>query len=115
MTAKVAVLVGSLREGSINRITAKALAGLAEGKLQFDFVEIGDLPLYNDDLWQDGKGPAPVERMKAQVQAADAVLLVTPEYNRAVPGVVGFFSLEMSAEQLAAIRVPRATGRSKRR
>ena len=89
MTAKVAVLVGSLREGSINRITAEALAKLAEGKLQFDFVEIGDLPLYNDDLWQDGKGPAPVERMKAQVQAADAVLLVTPEYNRAVPGVLG--------------------------
>ena len=89
MTATVAVLVGSLREASINRITAKALAKLAEGRLRFEFVEISDLPLYNDDLWQDGKGPAPVERMKAQIAAADAVLLVTPEYNRAVPGVLG--------------------------
>lgn len=89
MTHSVAVLVGSLRKGSINRTVAQALARLAEGKLNFDFVEIGDLPLYNDDLWQDGSGPAPVERMRAQVLAADAVLLVTPEYNRAVPGLLG--------------------------
>ena len=85
----VAVLVGSLRKDSINRKLAQALARLAEDKLSFDFVEIGDLPLYNDDLWQDGKGPAAVERMKGQLAAADAILLVTPEYNRAVPGVLG--------------------------
>lgn len=89
MTHTVAVLVGSLRKESINRILAKALAGLAEGKLDFRFVEIGDLPLYNDDLWQDGKGPEAVEKLKAQVAECDAVLLVTPEYNRAVPGLLG--------------------------
>ncbi|WP_299360013.1 NAD(P)H-dependent oxidoreductase [uncultured Paracoccus sp.] len=89
MTHSVAVLVGSLRKGSINRTVAHALARVAEGKLRFDFVEIGDLPLYNDDLWQNGRGPAPVERMRAQVLGADAVLLVTPEYNRAVPGLLG--------------------------
>ena len=89
MTPTVAVLVGSLRAGSINRKLAHVLGKLAEGRLNFDFIEIGDLPLYNDDLWQDGKGPAEVERLKAQAAGADAVLLVTPEYNRAVPGVLG--------------------------
>ena len=89
MTRTVAVLVGSLRSQSINRTVARAMARIADGSLAFDFVEIGDLPLYNDDLWQDGRGPAPVERMRAQVGAAEGVLLVTPEYNRAVPGVLG--------------------------
>lgn len=86
---RVAVLVGSLRAGSVNRRLARALAALAADRLAFTFVEIGDLPLYNDDLWTDAGGPAPVERVKAQVAAADAVLLVTPEYNRAVPGLLG--------------------------
>ena len=89
MTRTLAVLVGSLRSQSINRTVARAMARIADGSLAFDFVEIGDLPLYNDDLWQDGRGPAPVERMRAQVGAAEGVLLVTPEYNRAVPGVLG--------------------------
>jgi len=88
MVRTVAVLVGSLRANSINQTVAEALAKVAEDKLAFDFVELGDLPLYNDDLWQDGRGPAPVERMRAQVAAADGVLLVTPEYNRTVPGVL---------------------------
>ena len=88
MTRTVAVLVGSLRSQSINHTVAKALAKVAEGRLVFDFVEIGDLPLYNDDLWHDGRGPEPVERMRAQIAAADGVLLVTPEYNRTVPGVL---------------------------
>ncbi len=76
----VAVIVGSLRRESINRKFAEALARLAAGGLDFRFVEIGDLPLYNEDLWQDP--PAGVLRMKRDVEAADAVLFVTPEYNR---------------------------------
>ncbi len=77
----VAVFVGSLRKESINRKFAEAIGKLAEGKLAFRFVEIGDLPLYNDDLWPDA--PEAVHRVKREIAAADAVLFVTPEYNRA--------------------------------
>lgn len=77
----IAVLVGSLRRDSLNRKLAESLAKLAEGRLGFRFVEIGDLPLYNEDLWEDP--PPAVLRMKRQVEAADGLLFVTPEYNRA--------------------------------
>jgi chromate reductase len=80
MTAKVAVLVGSLRKESVNRQLAEALGRLAKGKLEFRFVEIGDLPLYNQDL--EAQLPATVVRLKSEIEAADAVLFVTPEYNR---------------------------------
>jgi chromate reductase, NAD(P)H dehydrogenase (quinone) len=76
----VAVLVGSLRRDSLNRRFAESLAKLAAGRLVFRFVEIGELPLYNEDLWQTP--PAPVMMLKAEIEAADAVLFVTPEYNR---------------------------------
>lgn len=79
---RVAVFNGSLRKESINRKFAESIAQLASGKLEFHFVEIGDLPLYNDDLLADGV-PAAVARVKAEIEAADAVLFVTPEYNRA--------------------------------
>lgn len=77
---KVAVLVGSLRKDSINRKFAQALGRLAAGRLDFHFVEIGGLPLYNEDLWADV--PAAVTTFKDEIAAADAVLFVTPEYNR---------------------------------
>lgn len=77
---KVAVLVGSLRRDSINRKFAEALEKLAAGKLAFDYVDIGALPLYNDDLWSDP--PAAVTQFREDVAGADAVLFVTPEYNR---------------------------------
>lgn len=76
----VAVLVGSLRRESINRKFAESLGKLAASRLDFRFVEIGDLPLYNDDLWESP--PESVLRLKREVKAADAVLFVTPEYNR---------------------------------
>jgi chromate reductase len=82
---KLAVLVGSLREDSLNRKVARALARLAPQTLAFDFVEIGDLPLYNEDL--DGQSPpASWQRFRDEVRATEAVLFVTPEYNRSVPG-----------------------------
>jgi chromate reductase len=77
---KVAVIVGSLRKDSVNRRFAEALAKLARPKLDFRFVEIGDLPLYNQDL--EGALPASVVRFKREIEAADAVLFVTPEFNR---------------------------------
>ena len=80
MTAKVAVVVGSLRKGSVNRQFAEALARIARPKLELHIVEIGDLPLYDQD--QEAELPAPVVRFKQRIESADAVLFVTPEYNR---------------------------------
>lgn len=76
----VAVIVGSLRRESINRKLAQAVIRLAAGRLDMRLVEIGDLPLYNEDLWESP--PGAVLRMKREVEAADGVLFVTPEYNR---------------------------------
>ena len=82
---RIAVLVGSLRSGSINRQLAVALAKLAPGAT-FEHLEIGDLPLYNQD--HDANMPAPAVRLKREIATADAVLFVTPEYNRSIPGVL---------------------------
>ncbi|MGY2197013.1 NADPH-dependent FMN reductase [Pseudomonas gingeri] len=82
----VAVLVGSLRKESLNRKVALALAALAPASLTLKIVEIGDLPLYNEDI--DGAPPAAYTTFRQQVASADAVLFVTPEYNRSVPGVL---------------------------
>jgi len=80
----VAVLVGSLRKDSLNRKLAHALAELAPPELKLSFVEFGDLPLYNQDL--DQNPPEAWRAFRNRVKAADAVLFVTPEYNRSVPG-----------------------------
>jgi chromate reductase len=82
----VAVLVGSLRKASFNRKMAQALQHVAEGTLALALVEIGDLPLYNEDLEADV--PAAWTRFRDRVRRADAVLFVTPEYNRSVPGLL---------------------------
>ena len=82
----VAVLVGSLRKESFNRKMAKALVRLAPPSLHLEIVEIGDLPLYNQD--DDANPPANSAAFKARIQKADAVIFVTPEYNRSVPGVL---------------------------
>jgi chromate reductase, NAD(P)H dehydrogenase (quinone) len=83
---KVAVFVGSLRKESLNRKLASALSRLAAPALAMEIVEIGDLPLYNQDL--DSAPPAAWTRLREAIRAADAVLFVTPEYNRSVPGVL---------------------------
>ncbi|MFJ2335814.1 NADPH-dependent FMN reductase [Pseudomonas protegens] len=83
---KVAVLVGSLRKQSLNRKVALALAELAPASLQLNIVEIGDLPLYNEDI--DATPPAAYTRFREQIRGADAVLFVTPEYNRSVPAAL---------------------------
>src|SRR5688572_6220702 len=82
---KVAVVVGSLRKGSFSRMTAKGMCGLVPG-LECEILEIGQLPLYNQDL--DAAPPAEWKNFRDRVRAADAVLFVTPEYNRSVPGVL---------------------------
>ncbi|MGH6799910.1 MAG: NADPH-dependent FMN reductase [Methylocella sp.] len=82
----VAVFVGSLRKESINRKLAKALAELAPSSMKLEIVEIGQLPLYNQDF--DENPPLAYTQIRTRVTAADAVLFVTPEYNRSVPGVL---------------------------
>jgi len=82
----VAVLVGSLRKESFNRKMAHALAAVAPEGLTLKIVEIGDLPLYNEDA--EAAPPAAWVTFRNAVKAADAVLFVTPEYNRSVPGVL---------------------------
>lgn len=87
MTVKVAVLVGSLRKGAFTRSIALALKELAAPSLALDLIEIGDLPFYNPDLDEDGT-PASWTRFRRQVAGYDAVLFVTPEYNRTFPAVL---------------------------
>ncbi|MFA9200467.1 MAG: NADPH-dependent FMN reductase [Cypionkella sp.] len=84
---KVAVVVGSLRQESISRKAALELARLAPPGLACEIVEIGDLPLYDEDVEAAGP-PEAWTRFRAQLQASDAVLFVTPEYNRSVPGAL---------------------------
>lgn len=84
---KVAILVGSLRKDSINRKTALALAKQAPAGLTLEIVEIGDLPLYNEDLEAAG-APAAWQRFRTEIRDADAVLFVTPEYNRSLPAAI---------------------------
>lgn len=82
----VAVLVGSLRKGSFNRKTALALTELAPPSLALEIVEIRQLSHYDQDL--DGSPPAEWVSFRDRIRRADAVLFVTPEYNRSVPGVL---------------------------
>jgi chromate reductase len=86
-TRSVAVLVGSLRKDSFNRKMARALAALSPA-LQMEIVEIGDLPLYNQDLEDASPKPAQWQAFRDRIRPVDAVLFVTPEYNRSVPGVL---------------------------
>jgi chromate reductase len=83
---KVAVLVGSLRRESVNKRLARAVARLAPDDFSFETIRIDDLPLYNQDF--DADYPAECTRLKQQIEAADALLFVTPEYNRSIPGVL---------------------------
>ncbi|MFG1287831.1 NADPH-dependent FMN reductase [Xanthobacter versatilis] len=85
MSVHVAVIVGSLRKGAFSRSIALALKEIAAPRLDLGIVEIGDLPLYNPDL--DGEtSPAPWAQFRGEIAASGAVLFVTPEYNRSIPG-----------------------------
>jgi NAD(P)H-dependent FMN reductase/ketosteroid isomerase-like protein len=83
--ARVAVIVGSLRAESLSRKIAKALIARAPKSLECEVVEIGELALYNEDL-DHGSPPAAWTAFRGNLEKADAVLFVTPEYNRSIPG-----------------------------
>jgi len=85
-TYKVGYFVGSLAKASLNRKLARALAELAPRELQLTEIPFGDLPLYSYDF--DADFPPPAKALKDAIASVDAVLFVTPEYNRSIPGAL---------------------------
>ena len=85
-TYKVGYFVGSLSSTSINRVLSRALIRLAPQDMEFTELPIGDLPLYSPDF--DNDYPPPARALKEAIAASDAVLFVTPEYNRSIPGAL---------------------------
>jgi len=83
---KIGIIVGSLREGSINRKIARSMCAIRGDDLDCTMIEIGDLPLFNQDL--EMTPPEQWVRFKEQVLAADGILFCSPEYNRGMPGVL---------------------------
>lgn len=86
MRHRIAILVGSLRKDSINRKIARSIAHVAQDRLDCQIVEIGGLPLYDQD--SDGDPPPEYRAFREQVAGVDGVLFCTPEYNRGLPGVL---------------------------
>ena len=88
MSRKIAVIVGSLRQGSLTRAIAQAV--IEQGGARFDarFIEIGDLPLYNPDLDDAPTPPAAWTRFREEMADVEAVLFATPEYNRTMPAAI---------------------------
>jgi chromate reductase, NAD(P)H dehydrogenase (quinone) len=88
MSIHVAGIAGSLREGSLNKGLLRAAAELAPAGMEIQiYTRLGDIPPYNDDVFQKGD-PEPVADLKAFISGADAILISTPEYNYGVPGVL---------------------------
>lgn len=85
---QVAILVGSLRKESINRRIARSICAIRGDNLECEMVEIGDLPLYNQDYDALPEQPEPYVRFRERIARADGILFCTPEYNRGVPGVL---------------------------
>ena len=88
MAYKIAIIVGSLRKDSLNRKVARSICGIRGDNLDCTMVEIGDLPLYNQDYDGSPNEPEQYARFRDQVRNADGVLFVSPEYNRGMPGVL---------------------------
>ncbi len=87
MNKTIAVLVGSLRKDSYNLKVAKVLEHLAPKTLTLKIIQIGDLPLYNEDIDTDNP-PASYTRFRQELMTCQGVIFVTPEYNRSVPAVI---------------------------
>ena len=86
MAYKIAIIVGSLRKDSLNRKVARSICALRGDNLDCSMIEIGDLPLYNQD--HDADPPEQYVRFRQQIGQSDGVLFVSPEYNRGIPGVL---------------------------
>ena len=88
MTKKIGILVGSLRKDSYNKIVAKQFAELLPEGFEAKFIEIGDLPFYNEDLEVEGSVPEAWTHLRNDVNEVDGLFFVTPEYNRSVPAAL---------------------------
>lgn len=87
MNKKIGVLVGSLRKGSFNRMTAEQVVELLPEGYEAEFLEIGQLPFYNEDI-DAGDSPAEYVEFREKLEKYDAFLFATPEYNRSTPAVL---------------------------
>jgi chromate reductase, NAD(P)H dehydrogenase (quinone) len=87
VTILVTILVGSLRQKSFNLRIAREIVKVAPPAMSFEWVALGDLPLYNEDL-ETAAPPIAWTRMRVQVRNSDAALFVTPEYNRSIPAAL---------------------------
>lgn len=85
-TYRIAIIVGSLRKDSFNKRLAEAITKLAPSNFMFNWLNIGNLPLYNQD--DDDNQAEAVKQMKAEIRNSQGLLFVTPEYNRSIPGVL---------------------------
>ena len=83
-THNVGYIIGSLSQKSINRTLSRALVQVAGDRMNFTEIEIDDLPVYNRDL--DDDLPTSARQLKEEIESVDAVLFITPEYNRSIPG-----------------------------
>ena len=88
MAYKIAIIVGSLRRDSLNRKVARSICGLRGDNLDCAMIEIGDLPLYNQDYDALPEQPEQYVRFRDAIRSADGILFVSPEYNRGIPGVL---------------------------
>lgn len=86
--AKIGIIVGSLRRDSVSKKIAATMRGLFPAGYQTEVVEIGDLPLYNEDLDNGSNVPPEYTAFRSKMKGVDAVLFVTPEYNRSIPGAL---------------------------
>lgn len=86
-TVRILGVAGSLRHGSFNKATLRTAQEMAPTGMTIDSFDIAPIPLYNEDVRQQGF-PPPVEEFRARIKAADGLLIVTPEYNYSIPGVL---------------------------
>ena len=104
MSKTIGIFVGSLRKGSYNKTIAEAIASYLPTGYEGRIIEIGDLPLYNPDLDDEGTPPAAWQRLRDEARPLDGVLFVTPEYNRSLPAVL------KNALDVALARMAKACG-----
>jgi chromate reductase len=87
MTMKVLGIAGSLRKGSYNKLALRAALELKPADMEIESFDIAPIPLYDEDVREHGF-PKAVEQLRESIRAADALLIVTPEYNYSMPGVL---------------------------